>query len=372
MVLQQQSSQALGQVAPTPTHLARICSVVLLALATAASCSSSAVTRPLSAAHSCARSALSACARDSASLAAWAGAGGRQGGGRQAWWIEMPQQQDERAWEASYWPCCEHSALASTQHILQMAAAAGRQHRTGSTTPTTTRPTAAPRAPHLQLALHLGVVLLQLRIVLLRLLLHLAQRLVLRGELVRLLARARAVGRRRTRGLLRLLQACAHARQLLAHPRHLGAPLLQLSLLCGSSCLQRAQLLLRRLQRLLRRRAVLLGGDAGLRRRLLAARLLSGCSGSKAGSCAQPAAARGSAAAAAAGKHTQAPASAPITNLRAPRLLAGQAGRQLLALCRRALVLAVQVPARGAQALHVLRQRLHLWWRCSGAGREDE
>lgn len=62
---------AQHQQAPnTPAHLARICSVVLLAAVAAASCSSSAVTRPLSAAHSSASVALSACARFSASLAA--------------------------------------------------------------------------------------------------------------------------------------------------------------------------------------------------------------------------------------------------------------------------------------------------------------
>lgn len=55
--------------APRP-HLARICSVVLLAAFMAASCSSSAVTRPLSAAHSSASAAFSACALASASLAA--------------------------------------------------------------------------------------------------------------------------------------------------------------------------------------------------------------------------------------------------------------------------------------------------------------
>jgi hypothetical protein len=50
---------------------ARICNVVLPAAASAAACSSSAVTRPLSAAHSSARAAFSVCALANASLAAW-------------------------------------------------------------------------------------------------------------------------------------------------------------------------------------------------------------------------------------------------------------------------------------------------------------
>jgi hypothetical protein len=68
--------------------------------------------------------------------------------------------------------------------------------------------------PHLQLPLHLAVVLLQLCIVLLRLLLHLAQRFALPLQLLRLLPQSLPLALCQAGRLLSLPQAVASCRQL--------------------------------------------------------------------------------------------------------------------------------------------------------------